>query len=678
MSQSNYKHQAKTLGERTNNEAGYQARSRRPRSGGRYRNRTRTRKRSSSSSSGKSSGSNGDKTTATTTDTTTDTTTAPATLSKSSTPPGTIEVPEVIAVRDLANAMGTTPIEIIKILMGYGSMATINELIDFDTAVIVGEEMGIEVIQETIPEQEVKVGTEGPKTLRERLIEMEDDPEKLQSRPPVVTVLGHVDHGKTTLLDAIRDTNVVAGESGGITQHIASYQVTVDDRKITFLDTPGHAAFTAMRARGAQATDIAILVVAADDGVMPQTREAIAHVRAARVPIIVALNKIDKDNANPDNVKQQLTDQGLQPEDWGGETTVVPLSATQRLNIDELLENVLLVADVMDLKANPEGEAIGTVIEANQDRHLGNVATLLVQKGALNTGDSFVVGHVSGRVRALFNDLGRSVNSAPPATPVLVTGLQGLPAAGDIFQVVDNDRQARQIAQERSDKQRSMSVQRTTTLSLDDLYSQIQSGNVKDLNLIIKADVQGSLEPIVNSLEDLSNDEVRLRILHQDVGAITESDVMLAAASRALILGFHTRVDPIARRQADSQGVDIQLYDVIYQLVDDVSKALTGMLEPIFEERRIGVAEVRAVFKIRGRGKVLGCLVTDGEIRRDAAAKVIRNGKVIHSGRVSSLRRYQDDVQEIRMGYECGIGVEGFNDPREKDVIEAFEQVRIR
>ncbi len=674
MSQSNYKHQAKTLGERMNNEAGYQARSRRPRSGGRYRNRTRTRKRSSSTSSGKSSGNNNDKTT----DTTTDTTTASVTQSKPSTPPGTIEVPEVIAVRDLANAMGTTPIEIIKILMGYGSMATINELIDFDTAVIVGEEMGIEVIQETIPEQEVEVGTGGPKTLRERLIEMEDDPDKLQPRPPVVTVLGHVDHGKTTLLDAIRDTNVVAGESGGITQHIASYQVAIDGRKITFLDTPGHAAFTAMRARGAQATDIAILVVAADDGVMPQTREAIAHVRAARVPIIVALNKIDKDNANPDNVKQQLTEQGLQPEDWGGETTVVPLSATQRLNIDELLENVLLVADVMDLNANPEGEAIGTVIEANQDRHLGNVATLLVQKGTLNTGDSFVVGHVSGRVRALFDDQGRSINSAPPASPVLVTGLQGLPAAGDILQVVDNDRQARQIAQERSDRQRSISEKRSTTLSLDDLYSQIQSGAVKDLNLIIKADVQGSLEPIVNSLEDLSNDEVRLRILHQDVGTITESDVMLAAASRALILGFHTRVDPIARRQADSQGVDIQLYDVIYQLVDDVSKALTGMLEPIFEERKIGEAEVRAVFKIRGRGKVLGCLVTDGEFKRDATAKVIRNGKVIHSSRVSSLRRYQDDVQEIRMGYECGIGVEGFNDPREKDVIEAFEQVRIR
>ncbi len=674
MSQSNYKHQAKTLGERMNNEAGYQARSRRPRSGGRYRNRTRTRKRSSSTSSGKSSGSNNDKTT----DTTTDTTSASVTQSKPSTPPGTIEVPEVIAVRDLANAMGTTPIEIIKILMGYGSMATINELIDFDTAVIVGEEMGIEVIQETIPEQEVEVGTEGPKTLRERLIEMEDDPDKLQPRPPVVTVLGHVDHGKTTLLDAIRDTNVVAGESGGITQHIASYQVAIAGRKITFLDTPGHAAFTAMRARGAQATDIAILVVAADDGVMPQTREAIAHVRAARVPIIVALNKIDKDNANPDNVKQQLTEQGLQPEDWGGETTVVPLSATQRLNIDELLENVLLVADVMDLNANPEGEAIGTVIEANQDRHLGNVATLLVQKGTLNTGDSFVVGHVSGRVRALFDDQGRSINSAPPASPVLVTGLQGLPAAGDILQVVDNDRQARQIAQERSDRQRSISEKRSTTLSLDDLYSQIQSGAVKDLNLIIKADVQGSLEPIVNSLEDLSNDEVRLRILHQDVGTITESDVMLAAASRALILGFHTRVDPIARRQADSQGVDIQLYDVIYQLVDDVSKALTGLLEPIFEERKIGEAEVRAVFKIRGRGKVLGCLVTDGEFRRDATVKVIRNGKVIHSSRVSSLRRYQDDVQEIRMGYECGIGVEGFNDPREKDVIEAFEQVRTR
>lgn len=592
--------------------------------------------------------------------------------------PTKVEIPEVIAVRDLAEIMGTTPIEIIKTLMSYGTMATINELVDFDTASIIGEELGIEVEQETISEPEIEPGAEGPKTLRERLIDLEDDPNKLKPRPPVVTVLGHVDHGKTTLLDAIRDTDVVAGESGGITQHIAAYQVNVDGRKITFLDTPGHAAFTAMRARGAQATDIAIMVIAADDGVMPQTREAIAHARAARVPILVALNKIDKDNANPDRVKQQLADLGLQPEEWGGDTVVVPISAKQRVNIEELLENVLLITDVMDLKANPDGEAIGTVIEANQDRHLGNVATVLVQKGTLRTGDSLVIGQVWGHVRAEFDDQGRSVTEATPSTPVLVTGLQGVPAAGDIFQVVDNDRQARQIAREREQKSQAAKEQPARSLSLDDLYTQIQSGDIKELNLIIKADVQGSLEPIVNSLEELSDEEVKIRILHKDVGTITESDVMLAAASRALIFGFNTRVDPIAQRQANRLGVEIELYTVIYQLVDDVAKALTGMLEPIYENRLIGKAEVRAVFKIKGRGKILGSLVVDGTIRRDAPAKVFRNTTEIYTGRISSLKRYQEDVTEVRMGYECGIGIEGFANPREGDVIEVYEQVRIR
>ncbi len=547
-------------------QTGLQARTRRTRSGGRSR---RTRHTSKSSSNN------------TTTTTAESSRKAPVTLEK----PTKVEIPEIIAVRDLAEMMGTTPIEIIKILMTYGTMATINELIDFDTSSIIGEELGIEVVQETIAEPETEPGAEGPKTLRERLIAMEDDPEKLVSRPPVVTVLGHVDHGKTTLLDAIRDTDVVAGESGGITQHIAAYQVNVGGRKITFLDTPGHAAFTAMRARGAQATDIAILVVAADDGIMPQTREAIAHARAARVPIIIALNKIDRDNANPDRVRQQLSDMGLQPEDWGGDTVVVPVSAKDKVNINELLDNVLLVADVMDLKANPEGEAVGTVIESNQDRHLGNVATVLVQKGTLNTGDSLVIGQVWGRVRAEFDDQGNQIQEASPSMPVLVTGLQGIPDAGDIFQVVDNDRLARQIAYEREQKVRVAKEQPNRSLSLDDLYSQIQSGDVKELNLIIKADVQGSLEPIVQSLEDLSSEEVKIRILHQDVGNITESDVMLAAASRALILGFSTRIDPVAQRQADRHGIKIELYTIIYQLVDDVSKAMTGMLEPIYEDR---------------------------------------------------------------------------------------------
>ena len=414
-------------------QAALQARTRRTRSGGRSR---RPRQSQQSSKTGSSS----------------TTTESKQTDSVEPKKPTKVEIPEIISVRDLAEIMGTTSIEIIKTLMTYGTMATINELVDFDTASIIGEELGIEVELETIAEAEVEPGAEGPKTLRERLIDLEDDPSKLVSRPPVVTVLGHVDHGKTTLLDAIRDTDVVAGESGGITQHIAAYQVNVDDRKITFLDTPGHAAFTAMRARGAQATDIAIMVVAADDGIMPQTREAIAHARAARVPILIALNKIDKDNANPDRAKQQLSDLGLQPEDWGGDTVVIPVSAKERLNIDELLDNVLLMADVMDLKANPEGEAIGTVIEANQDRHLGNVATVLVQKGTLNAGDSLVIGQVWGRVRAQFDNQGNQLQQATPSMPVLVTGLQGIPDAGDIFQVVDNDRLARQIAHDREQK----------------------------------------------------------------------------------------------------------------------------------------------------------------------------------------------------------------------------------
>ena len=589
-----------------------------------------------------------------------------------------IEIPEVISVRDLAEALGTTPIEIIKILMGYGTMATINEIIDFDTAAIVAEELGREIERETILEEELEESESGPKTLRELLLEMEEDPSKLKPRPPVVTVLGHVDHGKTTLLDAIRNTRVAERESGGITQHIAAYQIEVDGRKITFLDTPGHAAFTAMRARGAQVTDIVILVVAADDGVMPQTQEAIDHARAAHVPIVVALNKIDKENANPERVMQQLSDLGLQPEEWGGDTIVVPISAKQRINIDTLLENVLLVADVMDLKANPEGEAIGTVIEANQDRRLGNVATVLVQKGTLQKGNPLVVGKEWGRVRAMFDDLGRQLTEATPSMPVLITGLQGLPEAGDIFQVVESDRVARQISTERKEKSRSQEMQQPKTVSLEDLYAQIQGGNIKDLNLIVKVDVQGSLDPIVNSLEDLSSDEVQIRILRKAVGNITESDVMLAAASRALIIGFNVNVDPVAKRLAEQQGVDIRTYSVIYHIVDDVSKALQGLLEPIYEDRELGRAEVRAIFRIRGKGKVLGCLVTDGVIRRNAEAVVLRNGEEHHRGVISSLKRFQEDVQEVRMGYECGLAVEGFNDPKEGDIVVAIEKVRVR
>ncbi len=588
-----------------------------------------------------------------------------------------IEIPEVISVRDLAQELGTTPIEIIKILMSYGTMATINEIIDFDTAAIVAEELGVEIERETIVEEELEESESGPKTLRERLLENED-PSKLQPRPPVVTVLGHVDHGKTTLLDAIRNTRVAEREAGGITQHIAAYQIELDGRKITFLDTPGHAAFTAMRARGAQVTDIVILVVAADDGVMPQTEEAIDHARAAHVPIIVALNKIDKPNANPDRVMQQLADLGLQPEEWGGDTIVVPISAKQRINIDTLLENVLLVADVMDLKANPDGPAIGTVIEALQDRRLGNTATVLVQKGTLRRGDPLVVGLEWGRVRAMFDDRGRQMDEAKPSMPVLITGLHGLPEAGDIFQVVESDRLARQISAERKEKARAAAEQQSKALTLEDFYAQMQSGAVKDLNIIVKVDVQGSLEPIVKSLEDLSSDEVGIRILRKAVGNITESDVMLAAASRALIIGFHVKVDSVAKRLAEQHGVDIRVYNVIYHIVEDVSKALQGMLEPVYEERELGRAEVRAVFRIRGRGKVMGCLVTDGVIRRNAEAKVLRNGQEIHRGVISSLKRYQEDTPEVRAGYECGVAIENFSDPQEGDIIVAMEKVRVR
>ncbi len=613
--------------------------------------------------------------------TTVSTPTAPAPTKSEAVPNDSsrIEIPEVISVRDLAAALGTTPIEIIKILMSYGTMATINEIIDFDTASIVAEELDVEIERETIVEEELEEGETGPKTLRELLLEMEEEPSKLKPRPPVVTVLGHVDHGKTTLLDAIRDTRVAEGESGGITQHIAAYQINLDGRKITFLDTPGHAAFTAMRARGAQVTDIVILVIAADDGVMPQTQEAIDHARAAHVPIVVALNKIDKDNANPDRVKQQLADLGLQPEDWGGDTIVVPVSAKKRINIDTLLENVLLVADVMDLKANPEGPAVGTVIEANQDRRLGNVATVLVQKGTLHKGDPLVVGKEWGRVRAMFSDLGAPMTEARPSMPVLITGLQGLPQAGDIFQVVESDRLARQISQERKEKARSAEeVQQPKAVTLEDLYAQIQGGGIKDLNLIVKVDVQGSLEPIVNSLEEISDEEVHIRILRKAVGNVTESDVMLAAASRALIIGFNVKADPVAKKMAEQQGVDIRIYQVIYHIVEDVTKALQGLLEPIYEDREIGRAEVRAIFRIRGKGKILGCIVTDGILKRNAEALILRNGEEHFRGVISSLKRFQEDVPEVRMGYECGMALEGFNDPKEGDIVVALEKIRIR
>ena len=585
-----------------------------------------------------------------------------------------LEIPPSITVRELAEKMGRSPIELIKVLMNYGIMAPITQSIDFDTASIVAGDMGFEVKPEGAPEGEEESGeAQKPEamTLRQRIL-MEEEEENLEPRPPVVTVLGHVDHGKTTLLDAIRHTRVAEKEAGGITQHIGAYQVRVDGHKITFLDTPGHEAFTAMRARGAQATDIAIIVIAADDGVMPQTREAIDHVRAAQVPMIVALNKIDKPEANPDRVKQQLADIGLVPEDWGGETIVVPISAKKRIGLDELLENVLLVGEVQGIKANPKARAMGTVLEGRLERGRGPVATLLVQNGTLRVGDAIVAGETAGRVRAMFNDRGKAIKKAPPSTPVLVMGLNDVPKAGDIFEVVESLEKARQIAQKRVQERLAREAQPAQkSYSLDELYQQFQAGQVKELRLILKADVQGSIEPIVQSLEKLGSDELGVKILHASPGNIKESDVMLAAASKAIILGFNVGIDPAAQKMADAQGVDIRFYDVIYKLVEDVEKALSGMLEPEVHEVVLGHAKVQAVFKVR-QGKVAGCLVTDGVIRRNANVRVLRNGEELFTGRLSSLKRFKDDVPEVRQGFECGIGVDGFGDFQEGDVLESF------
>ena len=520
------------------------------------------------------------------------------------------------------------------------------------------------------PEEEVEA--KGPKTLWQRLLETER-PEDLQPRPPVVTVLGHVDHGKTTLLDAIRHTHVVEAEAGGITQHIGAYQVELDGRKITFLDTPGHEAFTAMRARGAQVTDIVVLVVAADDGVMPQTREALDHARAANVPIIVALTKIDKANANIERVKQQLADLELVPEDWGGDTIVVPVSGKTGEGIQDLLENILLVTEIEGFKANPNRPAMGTVIESSLDRTRGPLATLLVQNGTLRVGDSLVIGEVWGRVRAMFDEWGKNVKEAPPATPVQVIGLSDVPEAGETFEVVRDERTARSIASQRAEERRARERRPTAkTVSLEDIFDQVQAGEVKELNLILKADVQGSLEPIVSSLTQLNQEhkEVQVRILHQGLGNVSESDIMLAVASKAIVIGFNVGVDAAAHRMAESEGVQIRLYNVIYELIEDVDRALRGLLEPKYQEVVIGHAEVRRVFNIPRRGKVAGCYVTDGIAARNATVRVRRNGTIVYEGRVASLKRFQEDVMEVRQDFECGVGLEGFDDFQEGDILE--------
>lgn len=588
----------------------------------------------------------------------------------------TIELPASITVRELAESIQASPIDVIKTLMANGVMANINQQIDFDTAAIVATEMGFEVTLETPQISEEDIG-EIP--LWRKLI-ADENPEKLTPRPPVVTILGHVDHGKTTLLDAVRHTNVVGGEAGGITQHIGAYQVEHNNRLITFLDTPGHAAFTAMRARGAQGADIVVLVVAADDGVMPQTREAVAHAKVAKVPILVALNKIDKQNADPDRVKQQLAEIGLVPDEWDGDTIVVPISAKRQEGLEDLLEAVLLVADSADIRANSEGRCIGTVIEAEIDRSKGVLATLLIQNGTLKLGDVLVVGTSYGRLRAMFDYRGNRVEQAGPSTPVAVMGLNDVPEAGELFQVVSSDREARNIINKRILAQEEETAARQkSAMTLEHLFDRFQAGEVHELRLIIKADVQGSLEPIVSSLNDMSSGDLSINILHAETGNIGESDVMLAAASNAIVIGFNVEADTAARRLAEIDGVSIRLYNIIYRLTEDVEKALKGMLEPEKVETVIGHAEVRAIFRISKLGNIAGCRIIDGEIRRNAHIRVIRDDRIVHEGDISSLKHHQDDVREVRQGFECGISIKGFDAFEEGDLLECYiiEQVPV-
>ena len=569
---------------------------------------------------------------------------------------------ETITVRDLSERIGKPAGEIIKRLMMLGIIATINNDLDFDTASLVAQEFGVEL--------EMKLAETAEEALEKE--DVEDSEEELESRPPVVTIMGHVDHGKTSLLDYIRKTRVTAGEAGGITQHIGAYTVDLDGRKITFLDTPGHEAFTSMRLRGAQATDIAVLVVAADDGVMPQTIEAINHAKSAGVEIIVAINKMDKPHANPEHVKQQLTEYELITTEWGGSTEMVPVSAVTGQGVDDLLETILLTADVNDYRANPNRKARGIIIEAKLDKGRGPVATVLVKNGTLNVGDAIVAGTAYGRVRAMMNDRGERVKSAGPSEPVEVIGFNDVPDAGDQITAVDDEKLSRQVAEERKDKLRAALVKTQTKTTLDDLFNQISAGEIKDLNVIIKADVQGSVEAVRQSLEKLSNDEVRVRCIHGAVGAINESDTLLASTANAIIIGFNVRPDNNARDMAEREKIDIRLYRVIYQAIEDVEAAMKGMLAPKFREVLLGHATVRQPFKVSGVGTIAGSYVTDGKIARNAQIRLLRDNIVIHEGKIDSLKRFKDDAKEVNTGYECGIGIENYNDIKENDVIECF------
>jgi translation initiation factor IF-2 len=585
-----------------------------------------------------------------------------------------VEIPDFLTVRQLAALLDVSPIVMIKELMNAGIMANINQQIDYETAAIVAQEMGFEPREET-PILSDEMAEEGPTLLWERLYAGED-PAKLQPRPPVVTVLGHVDHGKTSLLDAIRHTDVVASEAGGITQHIGAYQIEHDGRSITFLDTPGHEAFTAMRARGAHTTDIAVLVVAADDGVMPQTVEAINHVRAARVPIVIAINKIDKPTAQPEMVKQQLSDQGLVPDDWGGTTLSVPVSAKKMTGLDDLLEAILLVADSVEIKANPDRPAVGTVLEGRLERTRGATATVLVQNGTLRVGDTVVAGLAHGHVRQMLDEAGRPIREAPPSMPAVIMGLSGVPKAGEVFKVVADERTARAIVARREEEMAARTVAPVRAFTLDDFSSRIQAGQVKELNLIVKTDVQGSIEPIVASLEKLGREDLKVNIIHAAAGSISESDINLAIATHAVVIGFHVHPDPAARRLAENEGVGIRTYDIIYNLIDEVDKALKGLLEPTYADVVVGDAEVRATFRIPKVGVVAGCYVRHGEARRNARARVFRGEQQLHDGHIASLKRFEKDVREVRTGFECGVGLEGFQDFQGGDVIEFYVKER--
>jgi translation initiation factor IF-2 len=586
---------------------------------------------------------------------------------------GAIELPTTITVKELAELLAVNPADVIRELIKSGIFATINQLIDRDTASLVAGELGYEVAETIAPSAGGSVEGEeerAPAPAAKEVLFEEDDPADLQPRAPIVTVMGHVDHGKTSLLDAIRTTEVAAGERGGITQHIGASEVVHDGKRVVFLDTPGHEAFTAMRARGAKVTDIAVVVVAADDGVMPQTLEAISHARAAKVPIIIALNKIDRAEANPDRVKTELSEAGVIVEEYGGDTPLVPVSARTRVGLDELIEMILLVADLQELKANPKRAAVGTIVEAQLDKNRGAIATAIVQTGTLRVGDVIVVGETLGKVRALENDQGKRVTKAGPSSAVVVLGLADVPEAGDILRVVADEKEARAIVEARKNEAATKGGE-SGRATLEDLYRQIQAGQAKELRIILKADVSGSLGAITHALDQLNQDEIRINVLHEGAGDITDNDIMLASASDAIIVGFNTKITETARRAADAEGVDVRLYDIIYKLTDDITAALQGLLEPEIVEVVEGRAEVRQIFRVGKSTVIAGCFVTDGRIVR-GGARVWRNGKVISTDRIESLRRFRDDVREVAANYECGIGLANFHDLEEGDIIECF------